>query len=181
MNELVWPAEKFARKVMPEPGFKNEIAAKIVMFLTEIGITVEPSAFQEKTVLAGIQLVRGIILVDEARLLHPGDLLHEAGHIAVTPAAQRPELGGDVGQGPAEEMAAIAWSYAAAIHLGLEPAVVFHADGYRGGSEAILENFKEGRYIGVPILQWLGMAFDEKNARELGAAAYPAMVKWLRD
>ena len=166
---------------MRELGFKNQIAARIAMFLMEIGIPVEASAFQENTVLPGIRVDRGILLVNETRLLHPGDMLHEAGHIALTPAAQRRELCGDVGQGPAEEMAAIAWSYAAVIHLGLEPAVVFHADGYRGGSESMLENFKESRYIGVPMLQWLGMAFDEKKARELGAAAYPAMVKWLRD
>ena len=48
-------------------------------------------------------------------------------------------------------MMAIAWSYAAAVHLGLDPAVVFHEAGYRGGSGSLIENFAQERYIGVPI------------------------------
>ena len=70
-----------------------------------------------------------------------------------------------------EEVGAIAWSYAAALHLRLDPAVVFHAHGYRGGSESILENFREGRYIGVPFLRWIGLADD----------SYPRMARWLRE
>ena len=76
-------------------------------------------------------------------------------------------LGGDGG----EEMGAIAWSYAAALHIGLDPAVVFHAAGYRGGSQSLLENFRAGRPIGVPILQWAGLNGDD----------YPRMIRWLRD
>ena len=33
---------------------------------------------------------------------------------------------GDVGKKAAEEMMAIAWSYAAVVHLGLDASVVFH-------------------------------------------------------
>jgi hypothetical protein len=166
---------------MHESDLNDEVVARIAAFLTEIGIEVRASAISEGTVLPGIQLNRGTVVIDSTKLLHPGDVLHEAGHVAVTPADQRAELQGNVGQGPGEEMAAIAWSYAAAIHLGLEPAVVFHADGYRGGSGSLLETFAERRYIGLPMLQWLGMAFDEKTARAKGAAAYPAMAKWLID
>jgi hypothetical protein len=166
---------------MHEHGVNDEIVARIADFLTEIGIEVKASAISEETVLPGIQLNRGTVVIDSTKLLHPGDVLHEAGHVAVTPADGREELHGNIGQGPGEEMAAIAWSYAAVIHLGLEPAVVFHEGGYRGGSGSLLENFAEGRYIGLPMLQWLGMAFDEKTARAKGVAAYPAMVKWLRD
>jgi len=166
---------------MPELGLNNEIAARIANFLIEIGLNVATAKITEKTILPGIQLDSGIVLVDETKLLQPGDLLHEAGHVAVTPLTERQKLNGDVAQGPGEEMAAIAWSYAAAAHLGLDPAVVFHADGYRGGAGSMLENFREGRFIGLPMLQWMGMAFDQKQARAVGVAAYPVMVKWLRD
>ena len=57
-------------------------------------------------------------------------------------------------------MMAIAWSYAASVHLQLDPSVVFHADGYRGGSQSLIENFTGGRYIAVPTLQWLGMTAE---------------------
>jgi hypothetical protein len=45
-------------------------------------------------------------------------------------------MAGKLESTPGEEMAAIAWSYAACVHLGLEPTVVFHSDGYKGGSES---------------------------------------------
>lgn len=86
-----------------------------------------------------------------------------------------------MGNDPAEEMMAIAWSYAAVLHLGLPPETVFHAEGYRGGSSSLLENFREGRYLAVPMLQWLGLAHDEKQAQQLGASPYPHMLRWLRE
>lgn len=78
-------------------------------------------------------------------------------------------------------MGAIAWSYAAALHLGLAPEIVFHAAGYRGGAESLCENFAAGRTVGVPILEWLGLAAGAKLAVERGVEAYPAMLRWLRE
>jgi hypothetical protein len=77
-------------------------------------------------------------------------------------------------------MAAIAWSYAAALHVGIDPAVVFHADGYRGGSAAILDNFSEGHFFGVPLLQWYGLTYDADQALRQGATPFPAMRQWVR-
>ena len=34
---------------------------------------------------------------------------------------------------------AIAWSYAAALEIGIPPEIVFHPDGYRGASESMLQ------------------------------------------
>jgi hypothetical protein len=31
------------------------------------------------------------------------------------------------------------------------------------------------------MLQWLGLAHDEKNAKQLGTAPYPQMLRWLRE
>jgi hypothetical protein len=79
------------------------------------------------------------------------------------------------------EMAAIAWSYAASIQLGLPASVVFHEAGYRGGSEALLENFAAGRYIGVPLLEWAGMTATGERAEARGVQPYPSMLAWLRE
>jgi hypothetical protein len=87
----------------------------------------------------------------------------------------------DVGKRAAEEMMAIAWSWAAGAHLGLDPSIVFHEGGYRGGAQAIIDNFVQGRFIAVPMLQWVGMTADPKRAADLGVAPYPHMLKWLRD
>jgi hypothetical protein len=79
------------------------------------------------------------------------------------------------------EMAAIAWSWAAALHLGIAPSTLFHPDGYKGGSAALIENFSAGRYIGVPMLEWLGLTVGDQRAQAEGIAPYPAMVRWLRE
>jgi hypothetical protein len=59
--------------------------------------------------------------------------------------------------------------------------VVFHPKGYSGGSQAILLNFSQGRYFGVPMLEWLGLAEDKNTAALLQVPRYPHMLKWLRD
>lgn len=94
--------------------------------------------------------------------------------------ADRKLAGENLGGDPAEEMMAIGWSYAAILHLQLPPEVVFHPAGYHGGSQSLLENFAAGRYLAVPMLQWLGLTHDEKNAVDVGAEPYPKMKTWLR-
>jgi hypothetical protein len=55
-----------------------------------------------------------VLCYDPAQLQHPGDLLHEAGHLAVKSPSDRRLAGVNLGSDPAEEMMAIGWSYAAA-------------------------------------------------------------------
>ncbi len=153
----------------------------IVAFIESVGLPVSFGPLDAPTFLPGVRIERGALRVDPDRLTHPGDLLHEAGHLAVAAPEVRATLDGDVGAGgPGEEMAAIAWSWAALVHLGLDPAVVFHADGYQGGSDALIENFSAGRYIGAPLLQWMGLTLDPERAAEAGAEPFPAMQRWLR-
>ena len=165
---------------MDQLDFTDMLTKRLVAFLRGIGLVVRPGRIPEQTFVPGIWIDRGVLVVDEACLRFPGDLLHEAGHLAVAPPERRPTIVGDAGSDAAEEMMAIAWSYAAAIHLQLNPAVVFHSDGYHGDSAALIENFQQGRYIGVPVLQWLGMTYDAIQAATHQVAPYPHMVEWLR-
>jgi hypothetical protein len=154
---------------------------RIMDFLGEIGLTVRRAALPEGTFLPGIQLEADGLVVDEARLAHPGDLLHEAGHLAVLTPAERRAVGESLNSGPGEEMAAIAWSYAACVHLGLDAAVIFHDQGYKGEGLALRENFVAGRYIGVPLLQWYGLTRERAyGAGDETQAVYPRMERWLR-
>lgn len=161
--------------------FQNETTASIATFLRSIGLEVHAGAVPEPSILPGIRISDGDLLVDEERLLYPGDLLHEAGHLAVLPGESRKSQGAEAGADMGNEIAAICWSYAAAIHLQIDPAIVFHAHGYRGASEAYLENFGEGRYVGVPLLEWMGLTAGEKSAAARGIAPYPHMLRWLRE
>lgn len=158
---------------------------KAVDFLVSIGIKVHFKELDSTCFLPGISIEHGELFVDERQLKYPGDILHEAAHIAVVPASERSSLNEHtVAERPhnqAEEMMAIAWSYAVCVHLGLDATFVFHADGYKGGGSSIAENFNAGHYFGVPMLQWTGMAFEKKPADNPDAPVYPQMLKWLRD
>jgi hypothetical protein len=162
-------------------SIRDPLVTRIAGFLVSIGLQVGVSHSLTNPFLPGIEIQNGVLLFDESTLLYPGDLLHEAGHLAMLPPSQRAHANENMGDNGGLEMAAIAWSYAAALHLGIEPAVVFHEAGYRGGSKAILENFTAGRYFGVPLLEWAGLTATGKNAKALGVEPYPAMQRWLRD
>jgi hypothetical protein len=167
------------------PIFTDPTAARIADFVTNIGIPVEAGAVPEDAFLPGLAVKEGRLHVDEPRLAHPGDLLHEAGHIAVAPGWARERLGGEVAVPGVDmnelEFAAIPWSYAAARAIGIDPAVVFHEGGYQGRSEALLANFTIGVPIGVHLLEDAGMAFGARRAQELGVEPYPHMLRWLRE
>jgi len=156
---------------------------KAVMFIKEIGIPVQFRSFGEESFLPGTLIEQGELIVDLDKLKYPGDILHEAAHIAVVPAAERAMLSGTaIAERPnreAEEMMAIAWSYAACIHLSIDPAFVFHEHGYQAGGGSILENFKQGRFFGVPMLQWIGLT--REKAKAPGDIIYPAMIGWMRE
>jgi len=154
-------------------------AQLILAFLDRIGITVTREPIAEDGFLSAMRVRAGTLIVDPERLEWPGDLLHEAGHIAVTDPALRPELD-DVSGDPGEEMAAIAWSYAAAVEIGVNPAVLFHPHGYRGGAQAMIDNFTAGRGVGIPMLAWFGMSAEPHRAAADGMRPYPHMMRWLR-
>ena len=159
--------------------FENPLIEHIVAFLDRIGIPVSIEPVEAGSFLPGVAVRYGTLIFDPDHLPWPGDLLHEAGHIAVTDPAVRGTIA-EVPDSPGEEMAAITWSYAAALELGIDPAVVFHPEGYRGGSASILENFGKGMYFGVPLLDYYGMSAEAKRAEAKGMEPYPKMARWLR-
>jgi hypothetical protein len=156
----------------------DETTTRICAFLDGIGIPVAIAPIADATFLPGIAVRNGGLVLDPGQQHWPGDLLHEAGHIAVTPPERRPTLGAIAPEG-GEEMAAIAWSYAAATAIGIDPGVVFHEAGYRGGSAAYADAFASGRYFGVPLLTMWEMTGDPV-AQSPGRPAYPQMERWLR-
>ena len=158
--------------------FSDPLTAKLAAFVRGVGIEVHAVTLPDPTFLAGLDIRCGAILVDESRLQYPGDLLHEAGHIAVTdlPMRNQPKLSPDGG----DELASLAWSYAAVRHLELEATVVFHPGGYKGGSSALVASFSEGHYVGVPLLQLYGMTVEPRFAAARGVKPYPHMLRWLR-
>lgn len=154
----------------------------IIQFLNEIQINVRLQQIEHSTFLPGLCLASGTLLIDLNKLLYPGDILHEAGHLAVMPPSIRNVLSDDlpdIDMHRGGEMMAIAWSFAACIYLKLDPHIVFHADGYKNESLDIIQNFSAGRYIGVSLLQWNRMTYDDERAKTLNVLPYPNMISWV--
>jgi hypothetical protein len=157
----------------------------ILAFLAQAGIAVREEPIGRDTFLAGIAIRDGALVFDPERLQWPGDLLHEAGHIAVLPSAIRPQASDDLQSAPdvpfAGEMEALAWAYAAAMAIGLPVQVLVHEGGYKGQSQALLQMYALGIYPGLQGLCGARMAESPSFMQDCGPVHYPRMLKWLRD
>ena len=158
---------------------KEELIGAFQDFLDEIGITLREGVVPEGSFLPGVTIVDGEVVYDNNLLLYPGDILHEAGHVAVSNASERPTLNGNVAEvnsGKAgEEMAVLLWTWAAIQKIGIPPEVVFHEHGYKDQSDWLIENFSEGKYEGLPLLVWMGMTETPTAGK-----GFPQMKEWLR-
>jgi hypothetical protein len=156
-----------------------DITQQLLDFLAGIGIEVREGEVPADSFLPGIRLVAGALVVDRAALRWPGDLLHEAGHIATTPAALRTQLDDKLDDDPAiahrGEAEASAWAWAALTRLGLPAELLFHAGGYHGQSAGLALTYSMGVYPGAAGLARAGMA------KLGGEGGYPQMLSWLRD
>ena len=166
---------------MPHAVTENDpVIPLIYAFLDAVGIIVEEKEFEGNTFLPGLKIENGCLLINRQTLLYPGDILHEAGHLAVSNKTERSALNDNVTDNrpgsEGEELAAMLWSYAACIQMKIDPKIVFHKNGYKGDSEWILENYAEKTYVGLPLLVWMGLTSPEKNEH-----GFPKMIKWLRD
>jgi hypothetical protein len=93
--------------------------------------------------------------------------------------AQRASAESNANSDLGDEIAAQTWSFAAAVHLGLSPEVVFHPTGYKGAAETLIQIYRDGN-AGVPLLQWMGLTLDPTRAAALSIPPYPHMIRWLR-
>jgi hypothetical protein len=167
-------------------NFKNTTEMhKMIQFLNHLGILVLEKKLPNDCFLSGLSISANIIYVDYNQLLYPGDLLHEAGHLAVTKSEERFLIGTKAmpeewpTQG--DEIAAMLWSYAALMHLKLPVEFVFHSDGYKGQSDWLIANYTAENYIGLPLLEWMGLTYGVEKGKMVGLKPFPEMIKWLRD
>lgn len=158
---------------------------KTIAFLEEIGIIIIEKKLDSTTFLPGLSLGSNCIYIDYEQLKYPGDVLHEAGHLAVTTMKERHDIGTESmskdwpSQG--EEIATMLWSFAACNHLEFPLEFVFHAGGYKNSSNWLMDNFQNGNYIGLPFLEWAGMALSEEKAAVTNQPSFPKMIKWMRE
>lgn len=160
------------------PVFVHPDIQRMAAFLAEVGIPVVAASSLLPTNFPGLDIQFGCVLVDESRVVHVGDILHEGGHIAVTDASVRgahrlAPTGG-------EELSTMAWSYAAALHLGFEPAVVFYPESYANLGDGLVETFGSRNYVGLPLMEKWGMTASPRTAAARNVEPFPHMLRWLR-
>jgi hypothetical protein len=156
-------------------NYNQDILVDIIAFLNSIKIKVIEQKLLHDTFLPGLSLLGDKILIDLEQLKYPGDLLHEAGHIATTEEKVRPFIGTAQMEAAwpsaGDEIATILWSFAAANHLELDLEIVFHPNGYKNDAEWLIEQFSNQNYMGLPLLEWMELCSAEE---------FPKMKKWLR-
>ncbi len=157
----------------------------IVDFIAGIGLPIRETTLPDDTFLPGVELREGGILVDPARLQWPGDLLHEAGHLAVLPSQVRHIAEEDqpnaADAAHAGETEAMAWAYAAALEIGIPVEVLVHDGGYHGRARDLLQMYAFGVYPGLRGLCDARLAAAPGFTPDCGEVRYPRMLKWLRD
>jgi hypothetical protein len=157
----------------------TEILTRTIQFVRSVGISVEERPIARTTLVPGVDIVDGGLVIDTNRLCRPADILHEAAHIALTNPSDRVMLDGTISSSPAEEMAAIGWTWAAARHLQIEAEDVFHDEVISGNGPWLREMFIEGSYVGVPMLEYWGLAARRKPD-VCEPKPYPYMIRWVR-
>jgi hypothetical protein len=160
---------------------RAEILEKVTTFIREQGIGVVEGPMFRPTLVPGIDMEAGTLRIEVEQMCEPADLLHEAAHIALTPRERWSSLHGTIESSPADEVCAIAWTWAAAMFLKIAPERVFHEEVISGNGPTLFENFSAGRYVGVPMLQRWGLTLDARAALAAGLPPYPHMLRWLRE
>lgn len=196
--------------IVPRAAAQNTAAKArwtrtVIEFVRSIGIPVTVTELTAKsTFLPRVRIQAGELLVDPG--VFPGDILHEAGHIATIPEPFRHLADGNLsavframGEYVEEELVdiggykedpiargimqcsdpeATAWQYAAAKHIGLPDKWLFPKESYNGDAMGILLGLKSSRYLGINGLQAAGWTVIRATPyRPL--PEYPKLVRWL--
>ncbi|SOC30957.1 hypothetical protein [Thalassospira xiamenensis] len=154
----------------------------------------------------GVVIRAGSLVVDP-QVCAIGDLLHEAGHVAITPGRYRRLMSDDLREGlklmlddveklgpdsevfqPAMQCSdpeATAWAWAAGMHLGLKPEIIIEDDAYGSSGANVRSQLLSselgrpyGRVTGYLGIHGLAHAGMTSLHNRGGAAMFPEMKRW---
>jgi len=186
---------------------RQEWANRAIEFVRSIGIPVSTTDSEEvASAFVPYCRVKGGGLMVNPEKVFPGDIIHEAGHIAVIPSRFRPSASGTFGKSLREmkdymdananaigrfpedptlrgimqsgEAEATAWQYAAAQHIGLPDEWLFPPGSFEGNGEENLMRLKANSYMGINGLQAAGWTKVREISR-LELPTFPKLAFWL--
>ena len=148
----------------------------------------------------GVRILNGALAIDPRKAL-ASDVLHEAGHLCVVPGRFRHLMGEDVDAGvqamlaqcrhldpdnplmvqvmQSGECEATAWSWAAGMHLGLDPQIIIENASFEGTGAQLRLALKMGHHFGVHGLARAGFCDLRKN-RPTSGPVFPHLRRWLQ-
>lgn len=184
------------------PEQKYEWCMKAIDFVLGIGIPVKVSDRTNAldTFLPHIRIEYGELVVSPRRAF-PGDILHEAGHIALLPRRlriyalddlqQALQMGSEILRQPdcsaytqaairlsASDAAVTAWQFAAHKKIGLPKALLFPLQSYGGQENLIYVSLDHNNYVGINELTKAGLTMHSEQMN-LGAPVFPQLKSWL--
>lgn len=153
--------------------------------------------------VSGVKIKKGTLLVGNNATLD--SILHEAGHLAITPKPFRHLMSGNLSSGlkkmfevlsdknldPDSELMrhsiqcsdpeATAWAFAAGRLLGFKDDLIILNSSYDGEGALVREMLASNAYVGIHGLRHAGMCAHGIAARSRGIPAYPQMLRWTQD
>ena len=176
-----------------------------ISFVQGIGLEVVTRDSGVRGFIEGVRVRAGVLHVG-LDTVFPGDVLHEAAHLALIPLRFRHLADGDLrdvnkamrnyveahGEGlmrhpedplcravlQADEQEAAAWQYAAALKVGLPDVWLFPDDAFEGNGKAVLQYLKLKRHMGINGLQAARWTLVRKNPH-IDLPVYPELAHWL--
>lgn len=175
---------------------------RVISFLVEIGLQayVEPGA---TGFIEDIRIDAGTLYLDPD--CHVSGLLHEAGHLAITPKIYRHWMTGNLFSGmrnmlddttarstdpdspifraviQCSDPEATAWAWAAGIHLGIAPEKIIMDHEYDGAGADIRFALSLNRFIGINGLRHAGFCATSKRSARPAECTFPNLNFWLQN
>jgi hypothetical protein len=161
--------------------FRTRWLTELITFLDSVGIQARSGSVDITTPFSGVLIDHGTLVLDEDQLMNVGDALHEAAHIAVAPVSRRPKDFGWISAHNHEELATIAWCWAAVCHLSLPAKHIFASDAFRqAGGITITKLARQHDCPGVVYLAQWGMTIERRRHAVLRGLTFPRMISWVR-
>lgn len=176
---------------------------KIQAFLQDKGIALHLVDSELQGFIPGVRMLDGELHVGTNATVD--GVLHEAGHLAITPKPFRHLMTGNLSRGQREmvdtltradadiegalsrhamqcsDTEATAWAFAAGRALGFSDEEVILSSSYDGEGDTIRLALSMGQYLGVNGMAAAGMCAHGLLARARGLPSYPEMLNWVQD
>ncbi len=202
-----WAGYERRKQARAEVEIESSSLSSVLRFLSDIGLPFKEVSGVQGFLGAGVCIDCGCLLVDKLTA-RPSAVLHEAAHVAIVPARYRRLMRGSLfesfrimakdwammGLAPdhpfsramiqASDPEATAWSWAAGVHIGLDPREIIEDADYAGEGESMRWSLHSNSYVGIQGLKHAGFCEVCPNPYRPGHAeqtVYPRLRVWLQD